>query len=356
MLRVRNLSKALHGFALRDISFEVADGEYFVVLGASGAGKTLLLELVAGFAHPDQGAILWNDVDITRARAQRRGMGLVCQDRSLFPHMTVFQNVAYGLRGKGLTRRRVSEKVHELLSDVEAEHLAARFPVTLSGGEAQRVALARAAAVEPRCLLLDEPMSSLDVQARRALRALLRKLHRRGLTIVHVTHEYEEAVSLASRVGIMEHGTVVQVGTPTEVFHHPKSEFVARFIGIRNFLRGRLEGSPDGQDGLARFVTEGLPMDVLTDSRPGPGYLILRSEDITVALEPAESSARNTFQGTVSDVVPAPLGVEVIVDVGVELAALVTAQSAERFDLHSGKRVWVSFKASAARFVEEQND
>jgi molybdopterin-binding protein len=353
MLRVKNLCKSLGDFALRDVSFDVEEGEYFVVLGASGMGKTVLLEMLVGITPPDAGQVFWNGEDITNARIQRRRFGLVCQNQSLFPHISVYGNIAYGLRARRLPRRDVDDKTRAYAEEVGVTALLDRMPGTLSGGEAQRVALARALATEPRCLLLDEPIASLDIQARGQMRALLRNLHRRGRTVIHVTHDYEEAISLASRVGIMEQGSVVEVGTPREVFQHPKSEFVARFVGIRNVYKGRLLPANPGGGDARRFVAGELAFTVLTDAAPGPGCLIVRSEDITVSLGKSDTSAQNSFRGKVMDVVPARLGVEIAIDIGVEVAAWVTAESVDRLGIQQGKEVWISFKASAARFIED---
>lgn len=353
MLSVKNMSKNLGDLAIRGVSFDVDNGDYFVLLGASGVGKTVLLEMLAGITIPDAGRVLWDDEDITHARIQKRGFGLVYQNQSLFPHMSVYGNIAYGPRARGLRRRDVRERTRALAEEVGVAALLGRMPGTLSGGEAQRVALARALATEPRCLLLDEPIASLDARARLQMRTLLRALNRGGHTVIHVTHDFEEAASLASRVGIMEKGAVVQVGAPSEVFQHPTSEFVAHFVGIRNVYRGRLSPSSTGEGGAARFVTCNLSFAVLTDAAPGPGCLILRSEDITVSLERSDTSAQNTFRGKVTDVAPVRLGVEITIDIGVEVAAWVTAESVERLGLTLGKAVWISFKASAARFIEE---
>jgi molybdopterin-binding protein len=353
MLRVRSLSKSLGDFAVQDVSFDVEDGDYFVLLGASGVGKTVLLEMLVGITVPDEGQICWDEEDITHSRIQQRRFGLVYQNQSLFPHMSVYGNIAYGLRARRLKRREVHEKTRVFSEETGVTALLSRMPGTLSGGEAQRVALARALATDPRCLLLDEPIASLDIQARGQMRALLRNLHRRGHTVIHVTHDYEEAVSLASRVGIMEHGSVVEVGVPRDVFQHPKSEFVARFIGIRNAYKGRLLPPGKGAGSTARFVAGELTFSVLTDARPGPGCLIVRSEDITVSLAKNDTSAQNSFRGAVTDVAPARLGVEVTIDIGVEVAAWVTPESVDRLGLQLGTEVWISFKASAARFIEE---
>jgi molybdopterin-binding protein len=351
MLSVRDLGIDLRDFAVRDVSFDVEDGDYFVLLGASGVGKTVLLELLAGLVLPDKGRITWDGQDITHERIQHRRMGLVYQDQALFPHMTVQQNIAFGLRPRKMRPADVRARVEELAENVNISELLHRYPGTLSGGESQRVALARTLAMQPRCLLLDEPLSSLDTQSRGDLQALLRSIHRQGHTVIHVTHEYKEAMALASRVAIMENGTVTQVGTPSEVFHHPKSEFVARFVGIRNSFEGCLV---DGKDGaLAQFVTEGLTFQVQSDACSGTGFLVLRSEDLIVSKSQEDSSGQNAFPGTVIDMAPARLGAELTIDIGVPVAALVTTESVQRLGVKRGKEVWVSFDASAAQYIEK---
>ncbi len=350
MLSVSNLNKCLGEFTMKEVSFEVAEGDYFVVLGASGVGKTVLLETIAGLMDPDAGEVALDGRDITRERIQKRRISLVYQDRALFPHLSVRANIDYGL-SRELSRAERRCMAGKLAEDVGVAHLLDRAPETLSGGEAQRVALARALGTEPRCLLLDEPISALDTKSRGEMRALLRKLNRQGHTMLHVTHDYEEAISLASRVAVMEGGRIAQVGTPEEVFLHPRGEFVARFVGIRNFYRGEIEGPADSR-GARKFTAPGAEFYILSDAREGPGHLMLRCEDVTVANARPESSALNTFEGTVVDLAPARLGVEVTVDVGVEISALVTARSADKLGLKCGREVFVSFKASAARFIE----
>ncbi len=347
MLRVEGLSKRLGDFAVADVTFDVGQGDYFVLLGASGVGKTILLEAITGITPADAGRVLLGGRDITREPIQKRNIGLVFQDQALFPHMTVGQNIAYGLKSTGSGRGYTNHRVREIARDLEITSLLDRRPRTLSGGEGQRVALARALVTDPECLLLDEPLSSLDVGARSGMRALLRGLNRGGLTMMHVTHDFEEAISLATRIGVMEFGTVVQTGSPDEIFKRPTSEFVARFIGIRNFFPGVLV---KGSESVFRF--SGISLSLLTDAEEGEGYIIIGSEDVVISLEPPKTSARNMFAGMIKDVFPVRLGVEVIVDIGVEMAALVTKESVEGLGLECGKRVWVSVKASAVRFVE----
>lgn len=354
MLKIENISLKSGKFILKNISFEVHAGEYFVLLGPSGAGKTVLLEVLAGFLSPDEGRLFLNGGDISSKGVQDRALGLVPQEQALFPHLNVFENIAYGLRAKGWNHQSIREKVKTLSQEVGAEFLLKRYPKTLSGGEAQRVTLARTLAAEPVCLLLDEPLSSLDAQSARELRALLRKLHRGGRTILHVTHDYGEAVSLATRIGVIEEGRISRVDEPSAIFRHPRSEFIARFIGIRNFIRGKLQRDKNSAVEEATFLANGIQISILADEEEeGNGFLMIRSEDILISNTPALTSARNVFRGIITDIAPAHPGVEVFVNIGVELAARITRTSLEKLGLKCGGEVWVSFKASAGKFYRE---
>ena len=353
MLNVDNIAVTLGDCRLRELSLDVDVGEYYMLLGASGAGKTVLLKTLAGIHPSETGSIVVDGEAVTHERIQRRPLALVHQEQSLFPHMSVERNIGYGLRARGEKRSGIESAVRKLAQEVGVEEFLHRKPSTLSRGESQRVALARALATRPKCLLLDEPLSALDPKARQTMRALLRKIHRNGQTILHVTHDYEEAISLATRVAILENGRIAQAGPPTEIFHHPTSEFIARFVGIKNFMHGELSRDTSSAGKPDVFSTETLQFSVLTDTEAGPGYLILRSEDITLSAARPEGSALNVFRGTVTDVAPAPLGIEVMVDIGVEFAALVTQASVERLALQPGASVWLSFKATAGRCIKE---
>ncbi len=353
MLSVREICKDLASFAIKDVSFEVTANQYFVLLGRTGVGKSVLLETIAGLIHTDAGRVFLDGKDITNENIQKRNIALVFQNSTLFPHMTVYDNIAYPLR-RGNGKAQIRRRVDELAEDFEVGHLLTAKPQTLSGGESQRVSLARAVASEPRCLLLDEPLSSLDTKSRSEMRALLRKIHRQGRhQIVHVTHDYTEAVSLATHVAVMEAGTIAQVGTVDEIFQHPKSDFVARFVGIKNFFKGQLQKPHDHGRDTRDFTFGGLRLSVLSDCPAGPGFVCVRSEDVTISNKTSPTSARNNFEGTIVDIVPAGMGIEIIVDIGVEIAALVSAESAKALELGCGKKVWVSFKASAVKYVEE---
>src|SRR5450759_1904868 len=236
MLRLININRRLGDFALTDINLEVSDGQYYVLLGRSGSGKTQLLELIAGLEHPDRGTIMLDDLDITRQRIQDRKVGIVFQDYAVFPHMTVFGNIAYPLKARKEDKKYIVEKVEKAAISMNIKHILDRSTEKLSGGELQRVALARTLITSPRLLLLDEPLSSLDTSLKDDLKRLLRNLNKGGQTIIHVTHDYGDAISLAKRVGVIHNGKIIQEGSVDEVFKNPSNRFVARYAGIRNFF------------------------------------------------------------------------------------------------------------------------
>ena len=358
MLRIEKISKTLGSMRLEDVSFDAQPGEYFILLGKSGIGKSVLLEIIAGLLQPDGGRILLDGRDITGQAVQKRDIAMVFQQNTLFSHMSVYENVAYPLRCRKKDSAEIKSRVGSLSEDFGFSDLLERKPETLSGGEIQRISLARAVAAEPRCLLLDEPVSSLDAGARPHIFGLLKKIKQSGKQIViHVTHDYVEAARLATMIGVMEQGRIIQTGTVSDIFHHPASEFVARFAGVRNFFRGVLKDSFESDTDLRLFECEGLKLFVATYADAGQGCVMIRSEDVTLSDNSARTSARNSFEGVVLEMVPAYTGVEVIIDIGLErpleLAAIVSHKSAEMLELRKGKKVWASFKASAIKFIDE---
>ncbi|HEY4086871.1 MAG TPA: sulfate ABC transporter ATP-binding protein [Bryobacteraceae bacterium] len=236
-IEVRNIRKNFGAFeALRDVSLRVESGELFALLGPSGSGKTSLLRIIAGLEQPDSGSVRLNDEDTTLSSARERQVGFVFQHYALFRHMTVFENIAFGLRVRPRETRpsdaAIREKVGNLLELIQLSPLGNRFPAQLSGGQRQRVALARALAVEPKVLLLDEPFGALDARVRKELRRWLRRLHDElHVASVFVTHDQEEALEVADRVAIMNHGQIEQTGTPGEIYDHPANAFVYEFLG-----------------------------------------------------------------------------------------------------------------------------
>jgi sulfate transport system ATP-binding protein len=247
-IEARNISKAFGNFkALQDVSLHVPTGELVALLGPSGSGKTSLLRIIAGLDFADHGTVLFDGVDTTNRTAQNRAVGFVFQHYALFRHMTVFDNVAFGMTVKPRkvrpSKEQIRAKVTELLNLVQLNWLAQRYPSQLSGGQRQRVALARALAVEPKVLLLDEPFGSLDAKVRQELRRWLRRLHDEiHVTSIFVTHDQEEALEVADRVVVMNQGRIEQEGVPDEVYHHPANAFVYDFLGNLNLFHGRVEG------------------------------------------------------------------------------------------------------------------
>ncbi|HSV08862.1 MAG TPA: sulfate ABC transporter ATP-binding protein [Candidatus Binatus sp.] len=243
-ITVKHVSKSFGTFvALNDVSLEVPSGALLALLGPSGSGKTTLLRIIAGLEVADSGTVLYADEDVTGTAVRERNVGFVFQHYALFKHLSVFENVAFGLRVRGESRTRVKERVRKLLRMVQLESLERSVPAQLSGGQRQRVALARALAAEPRVLLLDEPFGALDAKVRQELRQWLRRLHDEiHLTSVFVTHDQEEAFEVADQVVVMNRGRIEQTGTPEEIFDHPASAFVMDFLGNVNVFQGVVQG------------------------------------------------------------------------------------------------------------------
>lgn len=257
-----------------DLNLHVPSGELVALLGPSGSGKTTLLRIIAGLEQPDSGQVLFHGEDATRTHARGRQVGFVFQHYALFPHMTIFENVAFGLRVRPKAVRpseaAIRSKVHELLSLVQLDWLADRFPHQLSGGQRQRIALARALAVEPKVLLLDEPFGALDARVRKELRRWLRRLHDEvHVTSVFVTHDQEEAMEVADRIVVMNHGRIVQEGPPDDVYDHPASPFVLEFLGDVNLFHDRLAQAP-GAETAPDEVSYVRPHDVQVLAHPQP--------------------------------------------------------------------------------------
>src|SRR5208337_1091843 len=246
-IEARNITKRFGDFAaLKDVSLQIQAGELVALLGPSGSGKTTLLRVIAGLEFPDSGSVIFDGEETTHRSAQDRGVGFVFQHYALFRHMTVFENVAFGLRVKPRRERppegRIRARVNDLLKLVQLDWLATRYPSQLSGGQRQRIALARALAVEPKVLLLDEPFGALDAKVRQELRRWLRRLHDEiHVTSLFVTHDQEEALEVSDRVAVMNEGRIEQVGTPDDVYHHPITPFVYNFLGSVNLFHGRID-------------------------------------------------------------------------------------------------------------------
>jgi molybdopterin-binding protein len=344
MIEIRNLSVDLGEFVLNDVSLNIEEGDYFIILGPTGAGKTVLLESIAGLYPIKNGEIWLRGVNVTALEPEKRNIGIVYQDHVLFPHLTVKDNICFGLKMHKMEKQAIKETLNWIVELLNIDHLLHRKPDTLSGGERQKVSLARALSTQPEILLVDEPLSALDPENREIVQQELRELHRKlGITILHVTHDFEEAISLGNHIAVIGEGNLKQTGTPDEIFRRPNSEFVARFAMARNVLQGEVINKP-GKDVV--FRTGDTEFVVVSD-KEGEFHASLRPEDIILSLEEIHSSARNCFKGTITQILDKGSTLYITVDVPPELSSLVTRHSFEEMDLKEGKQVFVTFKASS---------
>lgn len=295
-IRLEGVAKTFNSFrAVNDVSLDIESGELVALLGPSGSGKTTLLRMVAGLEYPEQGRIHFGAQDATDIPVRERGVGFVFQHYALFPHMTVADNIAFGMKTARAVKRskaEIAERVRHLLGLMQLDGLDGRFPAQISGGQRQRVALARALAVDPKVLLLDEPFGALDANVRRDLRRWLRELHAElGITTLFVTHDQEEALDLADRVVILDKGRIVQQGSPSEVTRNPNSAFVMRFLGDTHAIPGMVHGGAITLEGLS-IPAEGIP--------DGPADIFVRAADL------AWSASSPGIPATISRIIDRP--------------------------------------------------
>jgi putative spermidine/putrescine transport system ATP-binding protein len=295
--------------AIAKLDLDIVAGEFFTLLGPSGSGKTTTLRVIAGFEQPDEGHVELAGVDVTRVPPSERDVNTVFQDYALFPHMTVQENVEYGLRVKGMSRRDRRRKAAEMLERVRLPQVGSRKPVQLSGGQRQRVALARAIVNSPSVLLLDEPLGALDLKLRQEMQVFLKQLQRDlGITFVYVTHDQEEALTMSDRMAVFNEGRIEQIGTPADVYEHPQTEFVAGFVGISNLLErdGRRitvrpekilmrddDGSDGGETGVVREVVYvGMVTRFIVDLDSGGQLVVIRQNLETSSQQALEEQGK----------------------------------------------------------------
>ena len=290
MIKIENLCIDLPDFCLKDINLSIDTGEYFALLGPTGAGKTVLLEAIVGLAPIKSGKVLVNGRDITCLAPEKRGVGIVYQDFCLFPHLTVLENIKYGLHFQKINQTEAKNRLDRLLDWLDLDRLTKRLPLNLSGGELQRVALARALMVNPALLLLDEPLSALDPNFRGEIQSELKKLHQEtDITFLMVTHDFSEVLSLANRAAVMNQGIIEQVGEVADIFQRPASPFVADFVGMKNIFSVKFQGT--------KAILGELTLEMGKEQINSRGYLAIRPEDIVVSREKLLSSIRNNFKG-----------------------------------------------------------
>jgi ABC-type Fe3+/spermidine/putrescine transport system ATPase subunit len=344
MLEITDLSIRLGEFSLHDVTLTVQKGEYLCLAGPTGAGKTILLECIAGLHRPDRGAVQLHGRDVTALPPEARGIGYVPQDYALFPHMTVFENIAYGLREQGMRKEVITRKVRDAAETMQIGYLLERDVLHLSGGERQRAAFARALVLDCELLLLDESLSALDVVTTKELSLQLADLHRRlGFTVIHVTHDFDEAFSLATHLGICHGGSLLQVDTVEDVFTQPNCRTVAEFLGIVNVFP-RPETDPQQCPVVSRLYAS--PLQAL-DGR----CVCIRPDQIHVSRN-GEPDCGLALPGVVRQVRWMGPIHEVTLDIGVPLIATISRQEQEALRLLPGDRVHVNMPGGAFHMLD----
>ncbi|MGQ9730546.1 MAG: ATP-binding cassette domain-containing protein [Candidatus Zipacnadales bacterium] len=337
MIRTVNLSKRLGDFQLINVSVQIEEGEYFVMLGPTGAGKTIFVECIAGIYEPDSGSVLIDNENVTYLRPEERFIGYVPQDYALFPHLNVRENIGFGLQVRGASLSEIKQRTQHLAELLSITELLDRPIRTLSGGERQRVALARALAIRPRVLLLDEPLSAVDEQTRETLCIELKRLHRElQTTTIHVSHNFEETLSVADRIGVIRAGVLQQIGTPDEVFRRPANSFVAEFVRADNILVGLAK--PERTSSTLKIETGVLLYT--TQSVSGYATAVIRPEDVQILTSPPTGKAVNTYPVTIAEVLDRGVTVKLWLMGQPSLRAVVLRRQWLTEALHPGARVW----------------
>ena len=354
LVRFDAVSKRFAGVAaVERVSLDIVAGEFFALLGPSGCGKTTLLRLLAGFETLDEGRILLDGRDLAAVPPFRRAVNMMFQSYALFPHLTVEGNVAFGLKQEGLPKTEIAARVAEMLALVKLEAFAKRKPDSLSGGQRQRVALARSLVKRPRVLLLDEPLAALDKKLRSETQFELMQLQEKlGLTFIIVTHDQQEAMTVADRIGVMDHGRLIQVGTPPEIYERPNSRWVADFIGEVNLIEGRVVDVGASDTVIASAAAGQLRALSPTDAKPGDVvWVALRPEKVRIAHAPPPTDGENCVAGQVGNIgYLGDLSVyKVRLDNGIVMKAAVAnvTRLIER-PIGSEDRVWLSWASEAA--------
>ena len=341
MIRLEDLHIRLPDFSIDHVSLDISAGEFFVLMGPTGSGKTLLLEAIAGLMKTTSGSIFIDGQEVTGRPPEKRDIGIVYQDQALFPHLTVAQNISYGLRYHRINPEKARETIAELVALLTLNHLLDRLPGNLSGGEKQRVALARALAVEPGVLLLDEPLSALDPNFRDEVRHALKALHTStGATFLMVSHDFSDALALANRAAVINHGQIEQVGRVEDIFQRPVSAFAADFVGMKNIFRARFNG--------AQTTLGNLTIKLDKPPLNGRENIAIRPEDLVISKAVLEGGADNHFEGEVVGIFDQGFTYEVHVRVDQMIfKSLVTKRDLFQMALHEGQPIFIGFKAEA---------
>ena len=353
MITIKNLNIHLGEFNLRDINLHIREGEYFVLLGPTGAGKSVLLECIAGLYKQDSGSMIISGQEVTHHDPEERNLGYVPQDYALFPNMTVRQNLNYGLKARKCNHTDMQEKVNAMMKRLGITPLQNRLPLFLSGGEKQRVALGRALITQPGLLLLDEPLSALDENLRSHLAEDLLRIQRdSNRTFLHVCHSFDEASFVADRIAIMRQGIIEQVGTIREILTKPSSLFIAEFTRTRNFHEGIAEATPGG----CRIQTaSGLTLYSTAAASEGPVTFCIRPEEIALTNVNSDSKEENHLKATVTRIVFRPSNLEVELDAGFPLIAYHPWHGNSSRQIAEGNDLWIRIHPEAVMVFPKNN-
>ncbi|AEG17180.1 ATP-binding cassette domain-containing protein [Methanobacterium paludis] len=354
-LEVQNVSVDLGEFHLAHANLKLNKNDYMVIIGPTGSGKSVLLETIAGFYNPDNGKIFLEGNEITNLTPENRGISIVYQDYMLFPHMNIFENIAYGLKKKIKNQDIIKSKVLEMAELLKIDHLFDRNPETLSGGEKQRTAIARSLIVEPKILLMDEPFAALDVNTHAYLTKLIKEVITDcQTTCIHVSHNFNDVYNLAEQVAVMKDGKILQQGTCQDVFSKPTHNFVADFVGVHNVFEGTVTEIKNG------ITTVKLKNDILIRSADTPPktkqehvLAAVRPENIIISNEPFLSSLRNQMKGVVEDFIVRGPTVWVATNVnGTVFKGMITLSSYDLLKIEKGKEVYISFKSLNVKIID----
>ena len=353
MVELRNVTKRFGAYeALKEASFEIRAGEFMTFLGPSGCGKTTCLRLISGFDTPTSGQIFLDGKDVTFEPPYRRDVNQVFQNYALFPHLTIYENIAFGLRMKKVPPDQIRQRVDRVVKMTSLGDFIGRKPSQLSGGQRQRVALARAIVCEPKVLLLDEPLSALDAKLRTQMRVELKQLQKKlGITFIFVTHDQEEALTMSDRVAVLNAGRVEQIGTVNEIYYKPATRFVASFIGESNIVEAEILRS-EGEFLHCR-LEGGLELDVRTPNPPAHSQILLSLRPEKIRLTRENPGGRNSFPGTIEMKIfkGAVDDLTISVQGGLQLGAVLTNDGQAESDLHEGERVFARIQPEDIHIV-----
>lgn len=355
-LEVQNLSVDLGQFYLDNVNLSLERNSYLVIIGPTGSGKSVLLETIAGFYTPQTGKIFLEGEEITSKGPEKRGISIVYQDYVLFPHMNVFDNIAYGLKKKTDDKQLIKSKIMEMAEHLKIEHLLNRDPETLSGGEKQRTAIARSLVVEPKLLLMDEPFSALDEKTHTYITGLIKNaIYDFETTCIHVSHNFNDVWSLAEQVAVMKDGKILQHGSVKDVFSKPSHNFVADFVGVHNIFQGRIVGKKKDlteiklNDHLTIYSSDYIKND-LKDV-----LIAIRPENIIFSKETFLSSVRNQIRGVVKEIIEMGPLAWITVRVGnLDFKGMLTLSSLEILQIREGIEIYISFKSVNVKIIDEE--